>query len=288
MQDALILCRFLHFCVVLVLFGLCLCRHARFAALLGRNGIGRNDAQLQKGLHWLAAAGLLSGIAWLSLTAASMGGNWQDGLDPQTVLLVLGNTFFGHVWGWHLGLNALLLIALLRPLATFWRLALSTLLLLTLAPVGHGAMFDGFEGLLLILNQAVHLLAVSTWLGGLVLLVLLAGARDTDKRALLLRFSGVGYFLVAAIIVTGLINVRALSGALWPSPAFSGFGLILSIKLAMVLCMLALALFNRLVLLDPQRPIGILKLSIAVECLLGFAAVAAVSLLGTLPPVLAG
>jgi putative copper resistance protein D len=217
-----------------------------------------------------------------------MGGNWQDGLDPQTVLLVLGNTFFGHVWGWHLGLNALLLIALLRPLATFWRLALSTLLLLTLAPVGHGAMFDGFEGLLLILNQAVHLLAVSTWLGGLVLLVLLAGARDTDKRALLLRFSGVGYFLVAAIIVTGLINVRALSGALWPSPAFSGFGLILSIKLAMVLCMLALALFNRLVLLDPQRPIGILKLSIAVECLLGFAAVAAVSLLGTLPPVLAG
>ncbi|MFS2158893.1 copper homeostasis membrane protein CopD [Pseudomonas sp. Pseusp122] len=288
MQDALILCRFLHFCSVLVLFGLCFCRHVIFVGLLNRGDSSPGDVRLNRILRWLAALGLLTGLTWLLLTAASMGGNWQEGLDPQTLLLVLGNTFFGHVWSWHLGLNALLLTALLFALPAAWRLSLSTLLLVTLAPVGHGAMFDGGKGLLLILNQAVHLLAVSTWLGALVLLMLLARARDTDKRGLLLRFSGIGYGLVAAIILTGLINVRALSGALWPSPAFAGFGLILSIKLATVLCMLALALFNRLVLLDPQRPIGILKLSIAVECLFGFAAVAAVSLLGTLPPVLTG
>jgi putative copper resistance protein D len=288
MQDALILCRFLHFCSVLVLFGLCFCRQVIFVGLLKRGDSSPGDVRLNRILGWLAALGMLTGLIWLLLTAASMGGNWQEGLDPQTLLLVLGNTFFGHVWSWHLGLNALLLIALLFALPAAWRLSLSTLLLVTLAPVGHGAMFDGGKGLLLILNQAVHLLTVSTWLGALVLLMLLARARDTDKRALLLRFSGIGYGLVAAIILTGLINVRALSGALWPSPALAGFGLILSIKLATVLCMLALALFNRLVLLDPQRPIGILKLSIAVECLLGFAAVAAVSLLGTLPPVLTG
>jgi putative copper resistance protein D len=32
--------------------------------------------------------------------------------------------------------------------------------------------------------------------------------------------------LVATIVATGLVNVRALSGAFWPEPAFSGFGLV--------------------------------------------------------------
>lgn len=277
MQDALIACRFVHFSAVLVLFGLCLSRRCFFAAQLGRSTL------------WLSVVALLSAIAWLLLTGASMGGSWQDGVDPDTVLLVLGNTFFGHVWSWHLGLNVLLLAAALRHSPAPWQLVLSALLLVTLAPVGHGAMFDGVRGQLLIANQAVHLLATATWLGGLVLLILMFVRHpEADSRAVLLRFSGIGYGLVAAIILTGLVNVRALSGALWPTPALSGFGLILSIKLAMVLCMLALALFNRWFLLDPSRPIAMLRTSITVECLFGFAALAAVSLLGTLPPVLAG
>lgn len=289
MQDALIFCRFVHFSAVLVLFGLCFSRHGIFAKLLNRSADSLLERRLGCAMGWLAGLAMLSGIAWLLLTGASMGGSWQDGFDPQTLLLVLGNTFFGHVWSWHLELNALLLIAVLRKSPVSWHLLLSALLLVTLAPVGHGAMFDGIRGQLLILNQAVHLLAVATWVGGLVLLILLLmRTSEAGMRAPLLRFSGVGYGLVAAIILTGLINVRALSSALWPTPAFSGFGLILSIKLAMVLCMLALALFNRWVLLDPNRSLSALKTSIGLECLFGFAAVAAVSLLGTLPPVLAG
>lgn len=289
MQDALIFCRFVHFSSVLLLLGLCLSRHGIFAALLSPGAVGPLDRRLGRGMRGLAALGMLSGIVWLMLTGASMGGSWQDGIDPQTLLLVLGNTFFGHVWSWHLLLNVLLLIAVLRHSPTVWQLLLSALLLITLAPVGHGAMFDGLRGQLLISNQALHLLAVATWLGGLALLILLlTTTSEAGMRALLRHFSGVGYGLVAVIILTGLINVRALSGALWPTPVFTGFGLILAIKLAMVLCMLALALFNRWQVQDPNRPLTALKTSITLECLFGFAAVAAVSLLGTLPPMLAG
>ena len=54
--------------------------------------------------------------------------------------------------------------------------------------------------------------------------------------------------------------------------------------LCMVLAMLALALFNRLMLnRDDWRP-GVLRISILCESLFGIAALMAVSLLGTLPP----
>jgi putative copper resistance protein D len=52
---------------------------------------------------------------------------------------------------------------LFTPLAIHLpRLGLSALLLATLAPVGHGAMLDGVEGQLLMLNQMVHLTCVAS------------------------------------------------------------------------------------------------------------------------------
>lgn len=289
MWTALILCRFVHFSVVLVLFGVCLSRAMIFRPSLIPACLPLQDRQLDRTMQWLAVLALASAVVWLSLTAASMAGSWADAVDPQTVLLVLGNTFFGKVWAWHLGL-AVLMVLLLRSAtaAPALRLIVSGLFLATLAPVGHGAMFSGISGQLLILNQAIHLGAVSVWLGALcVLLALVLRPGKVEVRATLLRFSGMGYGLVTLIIVTGLINVRVLSGAPWPVPAFSGFGLILAIKVVLVLCMVLSAVFNRMMLRHREVPLGRLRISIALECLFGFAAVAAVSLLGTLPPILA-
>jgi len=291
MQTALILCRFLHFSVVLVLFGTCLFRGLVFKPWLGVTNGSPLDATLKTLTRWLSGLALISALAWLVLTAASMAGDWQDGVDPSTLMLVLGNTFYGKVWVWHLLFSAVLLVCVSLPTSAspVPKLVLCTLLLATLAPVGHGAMFDGLFGQLLILNQFIHLSAVGAWLGGLVLLgLVLLQPAVSDLRSLLLRFSGIGYGLVATIIVTGLINVRVLSGAVWPEPAFSGFGLILAIKVALVLCMLALALFNRLLLGTHGYRLEVLRVSVVIECLFGLAAVAAVSLLGTLPPMLAG
>jgi putative copper resistance protein D len=58
------------------------------------------------------------------------------------------------------------------------------------------------------------------------------------------------------------------------------------IKAMIVLGMLGLALFNRLRMEDCEQRIDTLKRSVMLEWLLGIGAVAAVSLLGTLPPMI--
>lgn len=282
MATLLVLCRFLHFMVVLLMFGACVFR----PWLLGTSPRPALDRQLSRITTLLAWLALGSGVSWLLLISASMAGTELAALDLATVQLVLGKTFFGKVWSLHLLLNGLLVLSLLTP----WhhvRLLLSALLLATLAPVGHGAMLSGLSGQLLILNQMVHLLCVGAWLGGLLLLVLiLRQAALYPLEKILQRFSGVGYLLVAGLLVTGLINVRVLTGQFWPTPLFSGFALILLIKVLLVAGMLGLALLNRLRITNCQQRVGQLQASVKLEWLLGVAAVAAVSLLGTLPPML--
>uniref|UniRef100_A0A7C2AGH6 Copper resistance protein D n=1 Tax=Pseudomonas graminis TaxID=158627 RepID=A0A7C2AGH6_9PSED len=286
MHEGLILCRFIHFGAVLLLFGVSAFRRLLFARHLQPFEASPAATRLSRLTGWLAAIALASAVAWLMLTAAYLSSDWSSAIDPSTVGLVLGNTWFGHVWVVHLLLNALVVILnrRVRPCAL---LALNTLLLITLAPVGHGAMFDGLKGQLLILNQMLHLLGVGTWLGGLLMLALLLRAdHGVDLAAVLRRFSGIGYALVAVIIATGLINVRALSGGFWPEPAFAGFGLVLAVKVVMVLGMLVLAALNRQLARAADLPMARLRLSVLLEGLFGAGALAAVSLLGTLPPML--
>jgi putative copper resistance protein D len=289
MQDGLILCRFLHFGAVLLLFGVGLFRSVLFASYLPSLATG-TDRRLDRGMAGLAGLALVSAMAWLMLTAANMADDWHDAVSLETIGSVLGHTFFGHVWIVHLVICLLAVLLALPGLRPCPRLCLlvNTLMLLTLSPVGHGAMYDGTQGQLLILNQMLHLIGVGTWLGGLLMLaVLLIGDSTVDVRAVLLRFSGMGYGLVALIVITGMINVRALSGALWPDPAWSGFGQVLAVKVGMVLCMLALAALNRSLVRGQDLRVSVLRVSVLFECLFGAAALAAVSLLGTLPPMLA-
>ncbi|MGH8345454.1 MAG: copper homeostasis membrane protein CopD [Pseudomonas sp.] len=283
MASALVLCRFLHFIAVLMLFGAWV-----FRPLLA-NGETVLDQRLARTSRWLAAVALGSGVCWLSLVTASMAGAWDAAFDPPTLQLVLGNTFFGQVWRWHLLINMALLVLLLTPLRASLapRLILSGLLVASLAPVGHGAMLDGTAGQLLILNQLIHLFCVGAWLGGLMLLVMiLRQPAGHSIRLMLQRFSGVGYGLVAGLLITGLINVRVLTGAFWPMPLFTGFALILLIKALLVASMLGLALFNRLRINDCEQRLQTLRTSVVLEWMLGLGAVAAVSLLGTLPPMI--
>ncbi|MGH8346521.1 MAG: copper homeostasis membrane protein CopD, partial [Pseudomonas sp.] len=129
MASALVLCRFLHFIVVLMLFGAWV-----FRPLLS-SGETALDQRLARTTRWLAVVALLSGVCWLLLITASMAGAWDAAFDPSTLGLVLGNTFFGQVWRWHLLISLVLLALLLTPLraSLALRLVLSGLLLATLA-----------------------------------------------------------------------------------------------------------------------------------------------------------
>ena len=279
----MVVCRFVHFSVLLLMFGACAFRPLLLRAWPSFE-IDRQLCQVSRILAWL---GLLSGLAWLLLTTHSMAGSWSETLDPATLWLVLGSTFFGQVWAFHLLFCGLLLITLhaRTGLNIVW--LLSFLLLATLAPVGHGAMLDGWRGQLLMLNQLVHLVCVGAWIGGLLgLLMILVRQAGQAVGTVLQRFSNLGFVLVAGIILTGLINTRVLTGVLWPTPLFEGFALILLIKVTLVGVMLLLALFN--LVMSRLGHFAVLRSSVALEWLFGMMAVAAVSLLGTLPPLVAG
>ncbi|KOX66359.1 copper resistance protein CopD [Pseudomonas psychrophila] len=283
MVSAMVICRFVHFCVVLLMFGACAFR----PLLLGAWPCVEIDRQLRKVNRVLAWVGLGSGVAWLVLTTHSMAGSWPETLDLGTLWLVLGSTFFGQVWAFHLLFCVLLLITLYAPARFYVIWLLSFLLLATLAPVGHGAMLDGWRGQLLMLNQLIHLVCVAIWLGGLMgLLLILGRPAGHAVSAVLQRFSNLGFVLVAGIMLTGLINTRVLTGALWPTPLFEGFALILLIKVTLVGVMLLLALLN--LVMSRLGRIALLRSSVALEWFFGLAAVAAVSLLGTLPPLVVG
>ena len=279
----MVICRFVHFCAVLLIFGGCAFRPLLLGAWPS-GGIDRPLRTVNRGLAWVA---LGSGLVWLVLTTHSMAGSWAETLDPATLWLVLASTFFGQVWAFHLVFCVLLLITLYARCRFYVTGLLSLLLLATLAPVGHGAMLDGWRGQLLMLNQLIHFLCVATWLGGLMgLLLILGRPAGQAVSAVLQRFSNLGFVLVAGIILTGLINTRVLTGTLWPTPLFEGFALILLIKVTLVGVMLLLALFN--LVMSRSGHIALLRRSVALEWLFGLAAVAAVSLLGTLPPLVVG
>ena len=279
----MVVCRFVHFCAVLLIFGISAFRPLLLAAQPSLE-IDRRLHRFCRALAWLALA---SGLAWLLLTTHSMAGSWSETLDLDTLWLVLGSTFFGQVWAGHLLFNLMLLFALYATSRFKAPWAFSGLLLATLAPVGHGAMLDGWQGQLLMLNQLIHLVCVGAWVGGLSgLLLLLSRPKGRSVDLVLRRFSNLGFVLVAGIIVTGLINTRVLTGALWPTPLFEGFALILLIKVTLVGVMLLLALFN--LLMSRAGHLAILRTSVACEWLFGLAAVAAVSLLGTLAPLVVG
>ncbi|MBD9513658.1 copper homeostasis membrane protein CopD [Pseudomonas sp. PDM22] len=281
MDYALVFCRFVHYAMVFLVFGSVLFRH-----ILGRSepiAFSSLDRCLLPGYRTLACLIMLGAFAWLLLTAASLEDDWRAALDLSVIAAVLMETYFGHVWCWHLLCCLGLLLSFVFNLRQF-RLPLSAAVVATLAPVGHVAMFSGWEGLALTLNQAVHLLCAGAWFGGLLWLCAVLYLTSSFTWRMLQRFSYIGYGLVAGVLGTGLLNVWALTGS-WPDPRTSTFGQVLTIKLALVGCMLLLAILNRSILATrSQRQLLMLRRSVVIEWCCGLAAVMAVALLGTLPP----
>ncbi len=113
-------------------------------------------------------------------------------------------------------------------------------------------MDDGLRDLLHRGNDIAHLLVGGAWLGSLVpLLPCLSALRRPDLRAdgaIALRgFSTAGHGAVALVLAAGMINALLVAGppAHWLAPSLY-HGLLLA-KIALVACMVALAVINRYV-----------------------------------------
>ncbi|MBV6691367.1 copper homeostasis membrane protein CopD [Serratia quinivorans] len=286
-----VLCRFVHFAAVMLMFGTSL-----FTALLSPQRLSpyltRDVRPLLVSCTWLAG---LSAIALLAIQAGQMGDGWADTWRLDVWWAVLGTTF-GEVWRWHLGISLLALLSLWLAEARRTQLLalLSTLLLVSMAFIGHAAMHDGALGVAHRFNHALHLLAAGYWFGSLLpLLVCLRYLAQPQSRSdavtTLIRFSRWGHLAVALVVLTGVINSLIILGR-WPLDVDSPYQRLLLFKTALVALMVMVALANRYAIVPamssmPQLAQRGLVLACWIEVGLGAGVLLLVSLFATYAPV---
>jgi copper resistance protein D len=248
----------------------------------------------------LAAAGvaLLSALGWFAGVAASMAGSWPDAFAPDMLQTVAFDTRFGRLWIARLAamLAILALEAWARPaLAKDVGLVfLASIVAASLVGTGHGTAGEGTLGPIHAVADVTHLLCAMGWIGGLFCLAqalrraVHGGVAGEGLHLVLSRFSHIGYWLVALLLISGCINALVLV----PRPdslVTSAYGRGLLIKLGLVVIMVAFAIYNRVVLAArvTASTTGARALwrSVLAEQGVGLLVLATVALLGTIHPV---
>ena len=293
MDELIVASRAVHYAALALVFGAPLFRLAISPHGPERGWPGGRGIELAAAL-----AALVSGLGWFVGVAATFAGGWRDALAPDILEAVTFETRFGHLWvGRLIVLAALLAVqAWARP---SWRrdaalVALGAAMTASLIGVGHGMTGAGggpAVARLHMVADVVHLLCAMGWVGGLFCLaqVLSRAAPDgPDLRIVLTRFSRLGYWLVALLLISGCINALVLV----PRPdslVTSDYGRVLLVKLGLVLIMVGFALYNRLTLVTSAvtSKAGAYTLwrSVLAEQGVGLLVLASVALLGTVHPV---
>jgi copper resistance protein D len=268
MSVALVAARLIYFAALLQLFGL--------LAL----GLLFEPAPHRRWTWALIALVLIAMSGWLALEAHAMSG---ESVSLDTVRAVLQETRFGELW---IARAGLLIAAALVP----WRGAATMLvglaLVITAAPGHAGATGSALQTS----ADAIHLLAVGAWLGGLapfskaIMRPRPLAATERDAR----RFSRLGAICAALILATGGINGWYLVGNLHALVG-TGYGRLLVLKITLFAAMITVAAVNRWRLI-PLLASGIadavprLQCNALIETGLGVAIVAIVAMLGTMAP----
>ncbi|MCK1709115.1 MULTISPECIES: copper resistance protein CopD [unclassified Bradyrhizobium] len=217
----LILSRFLHYAAVTTLAGASFFPLYTYATAAEPNELFRWWRSV---LLCAAVVALLSGMLWFVFSVANMSGALVDATDPELIWTVVQDTGFGNVWSIRLLLSIIMIglswnrvVSKFSPGRDPIMPILAAALLISLAGVGHSQIDEGIAGIVHVVSDAVHLLAAGAWLGALVPLgyILLLVGREKERSAqrselnnVLLRFSGMGYVAVAALIGSGLISPR--------------------------------------------------------------------------------
>ena len=231
------------------------------------------------------AVALAGGAVWLVLQSVELAGATDLADMIEAVPTVLRRTWFGHIFV----LRAVLVIVaggLAGFAASPARLTLAGLLAASAvalqAAIGH-AYASGNTALSV--TVALHVLAVSAWLGGLLPLWLALETSMPGRVAR--RFSLWALLVVAVIVASGIEQAEALIGS-WSGLFLSAYGHIALVKIGLLLALLCVAVANRFVFTpaldrvpgDQRR----LHVGLAVEIALGLCVIAAAAALASQPP----
>ena len=136
--------------------------------------------------------------------------------------------------------------------------------------------------------QWLHLLAVGTWIGGLVWL--LAGLRGRDRAEQVgsaVRFSKLAAPVLGLVAITGLSRALHLAGG-WQGLLDSSYGRLLDLKVALFLGLVALGALNRFrvvpALAAGVRRLGALRRNVRGEVVLAACILAVTAVFSQLPP----
>ncbi|HEX6307172.1 MAG TPA: CopD family protein [Longimicrobiales bacterium] len=245
-----------HFLALLVLLGAVAFR----VLLLPRLHLAPATAAALELRTWRAVAAgavLLAAAAVLRLWLQSIALHGPErAWSPALLSIMLRDTAWGRAWL----LQAFLFAAL--GMAIAWArpgrdrrallIALPTAVLLAAIPglTGHAAGATGF-GRLAVVNDAIHVAAVGTWLGTLAILLLVAipamrrfeAAPERTAADAVNTFSPLALLAAFVVAGTGVINTWmhiALPAQLWTTP----YGRTLLLKLALVVAILATGFVN--------------------------------------------
>ncbi|HKO70011.1 MAG TPA: copper homeostasis membrane protein CopD [Bradyrhizobium sp.] len=312
LNEPLIVVRAIHFAATAVTTGALIFRAVVLEpALRSDEGLcaGQKGDKLRKqslSLAWIGLGlTLASGAIWLLIEAASMSERpLAEAMSSSLLLTVLQQTQFGQVCEIRLLLSAVLAACLAyHRFGLVDRLALGAGLGLAaaIAWTGHAGSTPGELGNLHLTADALHLLAASAWIGGLVPLVLLLAAAGGDRafawpsltRNATKRFSTLGVVGVATLAATGIINAWILVGS-FHALLSTGYGRLLTLKLGLVGIMLVFAASNRFWLTPrltrssgnelPAEVLHQLTRNSVIEIALGFGIFAIVGMLGMMHP----
>ena len=252
-------------------------------------------------------AGLVLAVAALSgllAQTAMMAGGWPAGLEAAALGYVVQSTSLGMAHLVRAGLALVGVAALVmgrRKSGELIAILAFAGAVASFAWSGHGAASEGALGLWHLTADIAHALAACVWIGALAGFCLLlirpsAPAAAATARSLA-RFATIGTVAVAVLVITGLINAAFLIGAegLGVAPG-SAWGSLLIAKLALFVVMVGLAAHNRFTLTptlscaveaqaDADPSVRLLRISIGLELLAGFALLGLVAAMGMqMPP----
>ena len=293
MDELIIASRAVHLVALALLLGPPFFRLAISPDGPARAWPGRHAIELTAG-----AVALVSALGWFAGVAAGMTGSWADAFAPDMLQAVALDTRFGRLWIARLAAMAAILAVYGFASPTRARdvvlVFLASAVAASLVGTGHGTAGEGAVAPIHAVADVTHLLCALGWIGGLFCLaqLLRRAARGIGAdvlRIALPRFSRVGYWAVALLLVSGCINGVILVPSL--AKLFgTPYGRVLLVKIALALVMVAIALVNRFALTPKTFAAGAVGVralwrSVLVEQGVGLLVLASVALLGTIHPV---
>lgn len=237
-------------------------------------------------VSWGSAVWTLAGLAHLVLTYVSaagvsldLGPEFGEGLWLFTTQIELGTLYGLNLLG--AGVVALLAIAIRSQLGILITAGLAVAAVYPLAETGHASADTSHS--LAVNSMLMHLLGVSVWLGGLVLLFGFRRAQQARFVELLGRYS------TLALISYIAIGVSGVTSALLRIPDFAGlvgaYGVLVLVKVALFVVLGTFGYLHRRWLLRSGRPNAFWRLAIAELAIMGLTFGVATALGRTPPPV---